>query len=296
MRVGCIGIGSMGGGIARRLLSQGLEVIAFDIDPSARRRFAELGGTSVDQLEAVSRQCEVIFLCLPSLVAQAECATRLAAAPGTLRILIDCSTLGPEALIQLGRRMQAVNVQVVDCPVSGGAQAAEAGTLALMCATSVATFETVRPILEHISSRIFYLGEEVGLAQLCKLANNAISAAGMLAACEALVLGRKAGLPLQAMFDAINAGSGRNNATSLKIPNHILTGTYDFGGPAGLMVKDLELYLQKAQELEVPATMARAAHDLWGAAVQALGAQVDYTEIIKYFDQLAGLPSLEPEA
>src|SRR5690606_34192026 len=134
------------------------------------------------------------------------------------------------------------------------------------------------------------------LEQLCKLANNAISAAGMIAACEALILGRKAGLPLRQMFDAINAESGRNNATSLKIPNHILTGTYDFGGPAGLMVKDLDLFIEQAAKHDVSATMASATRGQWHAAVAHLGGNVDYTEIIKYFDQQAGLPSLEPKA
>src|SRR5690606_15758477 len=134
------------------------------------------------------------------------------------------------------------------------------------------------------------------LEQLCKLANNAISAAGMIAACEALILGRKAGLPLHQMFAAINAGSGRNNATALKIPNHILTGTYDFGGPAGLMVKDLDLFLEQAEGHQVSADVASSARHLWQAATERLGAGVDYTEIIKFFDEEAGLSSLESRA
>ncbi len=296
LRVGFIGIGHMGGGIARRLLHQGVPVTAFDINADARRRFAQDGGIAVDSIPSLTQQCDVAFLCLPSQAAQTACRTALKSAPGRLRFVIECSTLGPNSIVELAQQLQSVGMQLIDCPVSGGAQAARAGTLALMCAAPSSALQVVRPVLEKISEQIFYLGEEVGLAQLCKLANNAISAAGMIAACEALILGRKAGLPLRQMFDAINAGSGRNNATSLKIPNHILTGTYDFGGPAGLMVKDRDLVIEQADTYEVLATMASAARQRWNAAIEQLGGDVDYTEIIKYFDQQAGLPSLEPTA
>ncbi len=283
----------MGGGIARRLLQQGVQVTAFDIDADARERFAQDGGAVADSIEQLSAQSHIVFLCLPSQSAQTACIAALQASPGSLRYVVDCSTLGPDALVQLNQQMQTLGIQVVDCPVSGGAQAANAGTLALMCAAPPAAMQAVRPLLDAISSQLFYLGETPGLAQLCKLANNAISAAGMVAACEALIVGRKAGLPLQEMFAAINAGSGRNNATALKIPHHILTGTYDFGGPAGLMVKDLDLFIEQAQGYQVSAEMAASARHLWHAAVERLGPNVDYTEIIKFFDQQAGLPSLE---
>lgn len=286
----------MGGGIARRLVQQGVHVTAFDLNADARHRFVEDGGAAADSIEQLANQCQIAFLCLPSQHAQTACSNALQAAPGTLRYVVDCSTLGPNALVQLARQLQPLGIQVVDCPVSGGAQAAHAGTLALMCAAPQPAMQAIRPLLEIISNQIFYLGEQVGLAQLCKLANNAISAAGMVAACEALIVGRKAGLPLEEMFAAINAGSGRNNATSLKIPNHILPGTYDFGGPAGLMVKDLDLFIEQANSHQVSANMAASARQMWNAAVEHLGHHVDYTEIIKYLDQQAGLPSLERKA
>ena len=114
----------------------------------------------------------------------------------------------------------------------------------------------VRPQLEAIAGRLFDVGNEPGLAQVCKLVNNAISAAGMIAACEATVLGVKAGLDAGTMLDAINAGSGRNAATLDKFPKSILTGTFDYGGPLGLMLKDLGLFIEEAQAHGVRSLLA----------------------------------------
>src|SRR5205085_12637757 len=126
----------------------------------------------------------------------------------------------------------------------------------------------------------FDVGAEPGLAQVCKLVNNAISAAGMVAACEATVVGAKAGLDPDTMLAAINAGSGRNAATQDKFPKAILNGGFDFGGPMGLMLKDLSLYLEQAAAAGVPQSVVPAALQAWQEAVRRNGFDADYSRVI----------------
>jgi len=122
-----------------------------------------------------------------------------------------------------------------------------------------------------------------------KLVNNAISAAGMIAACEATVVGVKAGLDPDTLLAAINAGSGRNAATQDKFPRAILPGTFDYGGPMGLMLKDLSLYLDEAGAAGGPQSVVPAALDAWQRAVARSGFDADYSRVICHLEADAGV-------
>jgi 3-hydroxyisobutyrate dehydrogenase-like beta-hydroxyacid dehydrogenase len=111
----------------------------------------------------------------------------------------------------------------------------------------------------------------------------------MIAACEATVLGVKAGLDAGTLLDAINAGSGRNAATQDKFPKSILPGTFDYGGPMGLMLKDLSLFIEEARRQGVHNLMAPATLQAWTEAVQRSGAQADYSMVIRHMEIDAGV-------
>lgn len=281
----------MGRGIASRLLHGGRPLLVFDLDAAACRQLQDEGAQVAASAVEVARAAEVVFLCLPSVAAQQQVAAAIAQEPGPLavRAVVDCSTVGPEAVRRLQRDLQPRGIAVLDAPVSGGARGAQAGTLSIMCAGPRAARDAAMPLLRAISDVIFDLGPEPGAAQLCKLANNAVSAAGMVAACEAMVLGVKAGLPADTLLAAINAGSGRNVATEQKLPRHVLTGSFDFGGPIGLMLKDLQLYLEQAGALGVPGTMTAATLAAWQRAVDRTGPAADYTQLIQPLEQDAGV-------
>ncbi|QJW83842.1 NAD-binding protein [Ramlibacter terrae] len=119
--------------------------------------------------------------------------------------------------------------------------------------------------------------------------NNAISAAAMVASCEAVVLGVQAGLDAGTLVDAINAGSGRNAGTLDKFPKAILPGTFDYGGPVGLMLKDLSLFIDEAAARGLPAGMAQAAFAGWSRSVARVGGEADYSELIRPYEDDAGV-------
>lgn len=277
--------------MARRLLRAGFSLLVHDIDATACSRLGALGARVASGPAEIAAQAPVVFLCLPSPAITDGVAEQLVAegTSSALRVLVETSTVGLQAIRGLAARLAPRGVDVLDAPVSGGPGGAEAGRLAVMYAGSDRSAYLAMPALRALAGRLVHMGEEPGMAQVCKLVNNAISAAGMIAACQAMVLGVKAGLDAASLLEAVNAGSGRNAATLEKFPGPILSGRFDFGGPMGLMLKDLGLYLALAQAEGVPATLAQATLDVWTQAVARCGPQADYTRVICPLEEDAGV-------
>jgi len=286
--VGVIGLGSLGAPMCRRFAGAGYRVIACDLDERARAALDDLElVTTTADASAVAKGAEVIVLCLPS--AEASRAVSRALMPGRVRIVLETSTVGPLVIRDLARELEVSRIAVLDVPVSGGPARALAGTLSMMMAGAPSLIEEVEPLVALIAQHRFHVGTEVGLAQVCKLVNNSVSAAGMVAACEATVLGVRSGLEAKTMLDAINASSGRNAATEEKFPRSILTGNFDHGGPLGLMVKDLELFVGAAARLDLECAMAKAALGVWKEAVRRTGGDADYCSLIRHLEADAGI-------
>ena len=285
---GFIGLGHMGGAMARRLLAAGFPLVVHDLDGGAVQALVALGARAAADAAQVAREAEAVFLCLPSVEAARSVAAGLARG-GALQVVVETSTVGPAAVRDMARLLGERGIEAVDAPVSGGPRGAEAGTLSVMHSGAPAAVQRVMPQLAAIAGKRFDVGAEPGLAQVCKLVNNAISAAGMVAACEATVVGVKAGLDADTLLAAINAGSGRNAATQDKFPMAILPGTFDFGGPMGLMLKDLSLYLEQAAAAGVPQTVAPAALRAWQQAVEHSGFDADYSRVICHLESGAGV-------
>jgi 3-hydroxyisobutyrate dehydrogenase-like beta-hydroxyacid dehydrogenase len=285
---GFIGLGHMGAAIARRLARAGFPLVVHDLSHEACKSFADTGAQVVASAREVADHARVVFLCLPSVQAAQAVAQELSRG-SAVRVVVETSTVGPVAVRQEAVMLSAAGIAIIDAPVSGGPTAAEAGTLSVMLAGKPQDIAAVRPQLAAIAGKQFEVGTEPGLAQVCKLVNNAISAAAMVASCEGAVLGVKAGLDAGTLIDAINAGSGRNAGTLDKFPKAILPGTFDYGGPLGLMLKDLSLFIDEAGARGVPASMAEAALDAWSHAVDRVGAQADYSELIRPYEDDAGV-------
>lgn len=289
--IGFIGVGHMGGAIARRLLASGCPLFVHDRDPAAVAALEALGARGMHSPLEMADRAEVIFLCLPSVRAQQDVCNgpRGLAGGSALRIVVETSTVGPRSLGELATRLRPNGIAVVDAPVSGGPRGAAAGSLSVMFSGDAPSKAAVLPLLETIAGKRFDVGPEPGLAQICKLVNNAISAAGMMAACEATVLGVKLGLDPDTLLAAINAGSGRNAATLDKFPAAILPGRFDYGGPMGLMLKDLALFVEQASEQGVPGRLAPAALAAWQEAVDRTGFEADYSRVIQHLEADAGV-------
>jgi 3-hydroxyisobutyrate dehydrogenase-like beta-hydroxyacid dehydrogenase len=286
--VGFIGLGHMGAAIARRLLSTGRPLVVHDVRMQPCIALEREGATVAGSVSQLADNVDVAFLCLPSAEAGRDVVRELVGGQ-RVRVVVESSTVGPAALVDMAEHLARHGIELIDAPVSGGPPAAEAGKLSLMYAGEADATARVLPLFEAIAGRCFNVGVKPGLAQVCKLVNNAISAAGMIAACEATVVGVKAGLDPVVLLDAINAGSGRNAATLDKFPRAILPGTFDWGGPMGLMLKDLSLFIEQARACGVPTAMAPATLNVWQEAVDRNGFEADLSRVIRHLEIDAGV-------
>jgi 3-hydroxyisobutyrate dehydrogenase-like beta-hydroxyacid dehydrogenase len=137
--------------------------------------------------------------------------------------------------------------------------------------------------------KVFHIGERPGMGQTMKLCNNLLSATAVAATSEVVVFGVKAGLDPTIMIDVINSGSGRNTATQDKFPKSILPRSFDFGFAMGLMYKDVKLCLEEAEAAGVQMKIASAVRELWRLGNDELGADRDFTEVIRVLESRAGV-------
>src|SRR3984957_18572846 len=171
----------------------------------------------------------------------------------------------------------------------GGPRGARPGTLSTMVSGAPATFESVKPLLETVARNVFYMGEEPGLGQVTKLANNMISAAGMAAAFETSAMAVKAGVDARTLIETVNASTGRNSATMDKFPAAILTRSFDYSGKLSTMYKDVFLCLEEARELDVPTWVGSNVVQLWFHAMTQGRGNDDYTALIQMIEDWAGV-------
>ncbi len=289
--IGFIGLGAMGGGIARRLAQAGIKLHVYDVDPSKIAAFAKWNVVVHSNPTAIADAVEVVFACLP------DGEVSKAVAYGTegvihgkkVKVYIETSTIGRRPVIDITNTLAAKNIKVLDCPVSGGPRGADDGTLAIMVSGDAAVIESVRKVLNVIGKNVFEIGAEPGMAQMMKLVNNIISASNMASAFEALVLGAKAGLDADLMVNVINASTGRNSATTDKVPKSVLPGTFDYGASTHTLHKDITLGLIEAEELKVPMWVANNTRQVWEFAMTQGGTDLDFTTLIQYYEKWAGV-------
>ena len=284
---GFIGVGRMGGHMARRLLAAGHSLTVFDTSKEAADELAKSGAQVASSALEVANATEVAFLSLPTPdVVQKVCSGLTGAKKA--KIIADCSTTGPKVARIAQAELAKHGITYVDVPVSGGMKGAKDGTLAVMVSGPKAAYEKLESAIKNFG-KVFFCGEGAGQAQVMKLANNLLAAAVIVLSSEAIAMGVKAGLNARQMCDIINAGSGRNSATQDKFPRSVLTGTFDFGFATGLSYKDVRLCLEEADAQGVPMIAGAAVFQMLGVTKARFGADSDFTSIARVYEEWAGV-------
>ena len=288
--VALIGLGRMGLPMASRLAAAGYRVRGHDVSAAAREAASGLEGALVaPSALAAAAGADAVVLMLPSSshVRAVLIDDGLLEALEAPVALIDMSSSEPLETRELARRAAARGIELVDAPVSGGVRGAVEGTLTIMAGGSEDAVERCRPLLEALGTSVRHVGT-VGAGHALKALNNLLSATHLLASCEALAIGREFGLDPHVLVDTINVSTGRSASTERKLPQFILTETYDSGFAMSLMVKDVGIAVSLGEELGVPAALAQRTLALWQGAVAALGGSVDHTAIARWVDAAEG--------
>lgn len=283
-RIAFFGLGKMGVPMARRLVEAGWHVVGFDPFPAARSAFEDAGGRIAISAADAAREADVLITMLPDgkavralLAGSGGVASQLA--PDA--VIIDMSSSAPVGTRELAGELKQAGFTLIDAPVSGGVKRAIDGSLAIMVGGEAPAIERVTPLLEAMGKSIFATGP-IGSGHAMKALNNYVSAAGLTAACEALQVGQSFGLDPQMMTDILNASTGRNNSTEVKLRPFVIPKTYTSGFSMGLMAKDLRTADDLARHLGIAAPLSRAISDLWRDALASLGPTADHTAIDAY--------------
>jgi 3-hydroxyisobutyrate dehydrogenase len=283
-RVAFLGLGKMGLPMARRLHEAGAPIVGFDPVEAARQAFAQIGGAVAPTAREAAEGADVLITMLPDGKAVRAALTGgepLVAHLATNAIVIDMSSSAPVGTRELAKQLAARGVHLLDAPVSGGVKRAIDGSLAIMVGGPPEIIANVRPLLETMGKSIFETGA-VGSGHAMKALNNYVSAAGLTAACEALQIGEKFGLDPLVMTDVLNASTGRNNSTEVKLKPFVIPKNYTSGFSLGLMAKDLRTADDLARHLAVPARLSAEVAVLWEEALAVLGPAADHTTIDEY--------------
>jgi 3-hydroxyisobutyrate dehydrogenase len=275
--------------MAARLVEAGWRVRAWDLSRAALDAFTAARPAAFRAASAADAAAgaDAAITMLPdgAAVRQAVLGGGMAAALGRGAVVLDMSSSAPVETRRLGADLAALGIGLVDAPVSGGVKRAEEGKLAIMAGGEPPLVERCRPVLSAMGSAVYETGP-LGTGHAMKALNNFVSAAGLVATCEALLVGRRFGLDPARMVDVLNASTGRNNSTEVKAKQFILSGSFGSGFSLGLMAKDLRTAAELAEHLGVAAPASRAAADLWREAQGVLGPASDHTEIFRFLEGL----------
>ena len=288
-KIGFAGIGAMGTPMSINLIKAGHKLVLFDIDPKKAQAIAATNECEVaTSLADMASKSNTVITMLPDgklvhkalLGAGGICETLK---PGSL--IIDMSSSSPMGTRELGATLEQRGFQFIDAPVSNGVKGATAATLSIMVGGDKAIFERVKPMLEKLGNQIYYAGP-LGAGHAIKALNNYVSAAGLIAACEAMHAGAAFGIDPNVVVDIINTSSGMNNTTKNKCKQYMISGTFNAGFSTGLMAKDVRTALEIAQAMNTSTILAKPTADIWDDMEKKLGFLSDHTEMHKFTNNI----------
>ncbi|MCC0017626.1 MAG: NAD(P)-dependent oxidoreductase [Rhodobiaceae bacterium] len=295
--VGIIGLGHMGGAVARRFLKLGYHCTVFDTVRERMDALEKLGADKAESPRGVADQCSVVISLLPSPEISKSVALGFDGIIQGSKIThyIEASTIGLSAVREIGAELRQKNIELIDAPISGGPPAIEAYTLTTMISGSPEALKATKDVMAAFCKKVFHVGDEPGHAQACKLVNNAMSLSNMVIASEAAVFGVAAGLDPGVMIDVVNASTGRSAVTEDKFPKYILNRRFDYGGALATGEKDLKLFVEEARKLGALTALSPIAAEIWHKAGAESDPSHDGTELIKWFEAPLGVVVGKPE-
>jgi len=288
-KIGVIGLGAMGNGVAHSLLRAGFKVHACDLRAPVLQRFADAGGVPCADPAELGERCDVVITLVVN-AAQTEAvlfgaqgaATTMA--PG--KLVIASATVPPGFAEALRRRLAERGVLMLDAPVSGGAARAASGEMTMMTSGPAEAYALAEDVLAAIAGKVYRLGDAHGAGSKVKIINQLLAGVHIAAAAEAMALGLREGVDPDALYDVITHSAGNSWMFENRVP-HILSGDYTPLSAVDIFVKDLGMVLDTARTSKFPLPLSAAAHQMFMMASTAGHGGEDDSAVIKIFPGIA---------
>ncbi|MFM9798724.1 L-threonate dehydrogenase [Aeromonas dhakensis] len=293
--VAVIGLGAMGMGAARSCLRAGLTTYGIDLNAEARNQLQQAGAAAVmADARPLAETLDAVLLLVVNAVqvrkilfGEHGLATHLK--PGTA--VMVSSTIAAEEAASLARELAALDLPMLDAPVSGGAIKAEAGEMTVMAAGADAAFHQLQPVLDAVAGKVYRVGSEPGQGSTVKIVHQLLAGVHIAVAAEAMALASRAGISLDLMYDVVTHAAGNSWMFENRMAR-VLTGDYQARSAVDIFVKDLTLVADTARELRFPLPLASTALNMFLAASNAGHGKEDDSAVIKIFDGIT-LPGTE---
>ncbi len=284
-RVGVVGLGAMGSGMAGSLRRAGADVHVCDAREGVAAAFAKNGGTACASVADLATRSDVVVSVVVD-AAQTEAVlfgdggAAAAMRPGS--VFVMCSTVDPNVSIDFERRVEERGLLYVDAPISGGAAKAASGEMTVMAAARDRAWNAAAPFLHAIAARVYRLGDRAGNGSKVKIINQLLAGVHIAAAAEAMALGLREGVDPAQLYDVITHSAGNSWMFENRMA-HVLAGDYTPLSAVDIFVKDLGLVLDTARATKFPLPLASTAHQMFMQASSQGFAREDDAAVIKIF-------------
>ena len=290
-KVGFVGLGNMGIGMAKNLLKNGFELTGYDLREERLKELSSLGGKPAANCREVAEHSDAVFVMVLNGNQVKEVVLSEQGLLGGLKpnsTIIVSATINPSEVREVEPPVVEKRMNLIDTPVSGGKSGAEEGTLTLMTAAKKEVFDDCKELLEAVGQNIYHVGEEIGLGQTVKASLQALIGTSFTAIFESLVLGVKAGVKAETLYEVFSTSAVGSllfkNAAKLIMERKFK----DTGSHIGTMYKDLSISMNMAKENGVAMFTASAAYELFRAGM-SLFPDEDNWSIVKLLEQIAGV-------
>ncbi len=289
IKVGFIGLGTMGLPMAKNLLKAGFDLTVFARRPEPADAVRALGARSVDSPREVAAEVELVITIVTS---DPEVRAVILGPEGVLEgmqaggIVVDMSTISPMTIQEVAGLAHEKGVEVMDAPVSGGDTGAKAGTLTIIAGGKKETFDRCRPVFEAMGKNIFHVGG-LGIGQVVKIANQLIGGTTMAVISEAFVMGVKAGADPEVLKQVIGVSTGNSTLFQARVGDFLLKDHFEPGFMLDLMKKDVGLALEIGKALSVPLPVGAAAYQDYAAGTTMGVGREDFSAVCKAVEKMA---------
>jgi len=284
-RIGVIGLGAMGLGMAGSLRRAGYEVYVADVRKEAANEFVKEGGVACSSPAEVAQHCEVLVCVVVNATQTEEVLFGKNGAASTMKqgaLFVMCSTVDPNWSIALEKQLNDMGLLYLDSPISGGAAKAASGQMTIMSAGSPAAYAKVGNALESMAAKVYRLGDCAGAGSKVKIINQLLAGVHIAAAAEAMALGLREGVDAASLYEVITNSAGNSWMFENRMA-HVLAADYTPLSAVDIFVKDLGLVLDTARASKFPLPLSATAHQMFMQASTAGFGREDDSAVIKIF-------------